>query len=306
MPATKIRILINIAGGLLAAVIIGYFVVSAINKADNSPTKLLSLGEKYLTELKYEEALVQFLKVIEIEPMNERAYLAAAEAYIGLGQTDKAIEVLEKGLLALPDSVEIKAKMEELQPPPPEPELEPEPEPGIEPESETEPEPEPEPELESESESESEPGPVSEEAASVSQQRQGSVTVVGRIINNEDEYNDKWMAYIEQHWSSDSTGTTSVRMLGGLAVRFEPGVEVHISGNTVVIREAVLTYRNASDPDRLSKLIGAPVKLTGQFMLTRQTKEFDGPYDDGDYGSYYLYRPNGDYEFLLESFEELR
>lgn len=47
--------------------------------------ELLNLGEKHLTELNYEQALVQFLKVIEIEPMNERAYIGAADAYIGLG-----------------------------------------------------------------------------------------------------------------------------------------------------------------------------------------------------------------------------
>jgi tetratricopeptide (TPR) repeat protein len=83
-----------------------------------STAELISLGENYLSDLDYERALVQFLKVIEIEPMNERAYLGAAEAYIGLGQTDNAIEILEQGLAALPDSTAIQEKLRELQPTP--------------------------------------------------------------------------------------------------------------------------------------------------------------------------------------------
>jgi tetratricopeptide (TPR) repeat protein len=63
-----------------------------------SAAELLDLGEKYLLELNYEQALVQFLKVIEIEPMNPRGYTGAAEAYIGLGDTESAEAVLRQGL----------------------------------------------------------------------------------------------------------------------------------------------------------------------------------------------------------------
>jgi len=66
--------------------------------------ELLNLGEKYLQELDYEQALVQFLAVIDIKPMNARAYLGAAEAYIALGDTDAAIAVLEQGLEATSDA----------------------------------------------------------------------------------------------------------------------------------------------------------------------------------------------------------
>ncbi|MCL2068301.1 MAG: tetratricopeptide repeat protein [Oscillospiraceae bacterium] len=79
----------------------------------NSPAQLLSLGERFLLELDYEQALVQFLRVIEIEPMNERAYLGAAETYIGMGDIDAAIAILEQGLAALPDSAEIINKLNE-------------------------------------------------------------------------------------------------------------------------------------------------------------------------------------------------
>ena len=60
----------------------------------------LNLGEKYLLELNYEQAIVMFTRVIEIEPKNERAYLGAAEAHIGMGNEDKALELLRLGLEA--------------------------------------------------------------------------------------------------------------------------------------------------------------------------------------------------------------
>ena len=79
-----------------------------------SVTELLDLGEKYLLEMNYEQAVVLFLKVREIEPNNPRGYTGAAEAYVGLGQMDKAIAVLRQGQEQLPDDPEIMEKMSEL------------------------------------------------------------------------------------------------------------------------------------------------------------------------------------------------
>jgi hypothetical protein len=91
-------------------------VVTACAKAAPplSAAELLDLGEKYLLELNYEQALVQFLKVIEVEPMNPRGYTGAAEAYIGLGQPDKAEEILRQGLMSLPDNTQILAMLNDL------------------------------------------------------------------------------------------------------------------------------------------------------------------------------------------------
>ena len=76
---------------------------------------LLDLGEKFLLELDYEQALVQFLKVIEIEPMNPRGYTGAAEAYIGLGDIENVKAILKQGLGALPDNTEIQRKLAGLE-----------------------------------------------------------------------------------------------------------------------------------------------------------------------------------------------
>ena len=77
--------------------------------------ELLDLGEKYLLELNYERALVQFLRVIEIEPMIPRGYTGAADANIGLGRIDDAIAVLEQGLAVIGPDESIQAMLGEIQ-----------------------------------------------------------------------------------------------------------------------------------------------------------------------------------------------
>ena len=74
--------------------------------------ELLDLGEKYLLEQDYEQALVQFTKLIEIEPMNPRGYTGAAEAYVGLGHDDKVVDVLLDGLVKLPNHAEIMSMLQ--------------------------------------------------------------------------------------------------------------------------------------------------------------------------------------------------
>lgn len=75
----------------------------AVTEKPPSVEELLSLGDQYLLDLDYDQALVQFLKVIEAEPMNAKAYLGAAQAYVGLGETDSAVALLRQGLEATGD-----------------------------------------------------------------------------------------------------------------------------------------------------------------------------------------------------------
>ena len=81
-------------------VVIG--IITAVTVSGSSDTKAvlkqLSLGEKYLSELDYEKAVVAYNKVIEIEPRNLQAYLGLAEAYEGLDQTENAIAALETAI----------------------------------------------------------------------------------------------------------------------------------------------------------------------------------------------------------------
>lgn len=57
----------------------------------------LDLGEKYLTELNYEEAIVAFGKAIELEPRNTEAYLKLADVYDVQEDYEMAAQVLAQG-----------------------------------------------------------------------------------------------------------------------------------------------------------------------------------------------------------------
>jgi len=115
---------------IAVAVVISGVIILIVNvlpepHKELSVAELLDLGEKYLLELNYEQALVQFLAVIEIEPRNARAYIGAAEAYIGTGDIDSAIDILRRGLVALPGNTEIQTFLHSMLLPSPEPTPEP-------------------------------------------------------------------------------------------------------------------------------------------------------------------------------------
>jgi hypothetical protein len=88
---------------LALVALIALSVLAACSNAEKPLTaaELLSLGEKFLLDLDYEQAVVHFLRVIEIEPRNPRGYTGAAEAYIGLGEPQRAADILQQGLAAV-------------------------------------------------------------------------------------------------------------------------------------------------------------------------------------------------------------
>ncbi|MDR3310796.1 MAG: tetratricopeptide repeat protein [Oscillospiraceae bacterium] len=79
-----------------------------------TPSELIGLGDKYLLDLDFEQAVVYFELLIELEPKNPRGYTGLAEAYIGLGETEKAVRTLEKGARKADDAGEIEALLEAL------------------------------------------------------------------------------------------------------------------------------------------------------------------------------------------------
>lgn len=89
--------------GVIAAVVVLIALLTGIgiyNTPENRVNRHLELANKYLEEMDYEQAVVEFAKVIGIEPMNVDAYLGKAQAHIGLGDYDMAIETLKEGYLA--------------------------------------------------------------------------------------------------------------------------------------------------------------------------------------------------------------
>ncbi len=94
-PFQKRGIIAGIAAAvILFAVLIG---IGIYNTPANRTSRHLNLGERYLEEQNYEQAVVEFDKVIAIDPMSVEAYLGKAQAYEGMGDLDKAYETLQIG-----------------------------------------------------------------------------------------------------------------------------------------------------------------------------------------------------------------
>lgn len=113
MSTKRNIIIIAVAAVLIIAA--GFFAVNAFMPKQVSISDALSLGERYLSEQKYEQAIIEFDRVLEIEPLNVDAWLGKAEAYVQLGDIAKAIEVLEKAY-AITGDERIKARLDELSP----------------------------------------------------------------------------------------------------------------------------------------------------------------------------------------------
>lgn len=73
----------------------------------------ISLGNKYLTEGNYKEAILSFEAAIIIDPKSIPAYLGIADAYIALGDTESAVATLKKGFDAT-QSEEILARIDNI------------------------------------------------------------------------------------------------------------------------------------------------------------------------------------------------
>lgn len=90
----KIWIVAAVAVIAIALIVVLAIVVPKYAEA-SKVTEQLNLGDKYLSELDYEQAAVAYQTVIEINPKNVDAYLALVEVYVAQKDYDKAIDVLE-------------------------------------------------------------------------------------------------------------------------------------------------------------------------------------------------------------------
>lgn len=89
-------------------------ILSASGDEDDIAHKL-ETARKYLTEMKYEEAKAIYEEIIKTDPKCEEAYIGLADVYIGLGDENKAIEVLEKGIDKVRVNSDLKKKLNELE-----------------------------------------------------------------------------------------------------------------------------------------------------------------------------------------------
>ena len=86
---------------LIAGVIVILAVITlevrAVTLPENRTLRRVNLGNRYLSELKYEEAIAEYDLAIAIDPKNVDAYLGKAEAYVQMDDIDSAIETLAEG-----------------------------------------------------------------------------------------------------------------------------------------------------------------------------------------------------------------
>lgn len=73
------------------------------------------LGIRCLNETRYSEALLAFTGAIQIDARRPEAYLGAAEACLGLGDTDGAREFLEQGLENCGEDDTLRDRLEQLE-----------------------------------------------------------------------------------------------------------------------------------------------------------------------------------------------
>ena len=76
---------------LVAAVLLAVMLLTACASKAATATDKIELGQKYLTELNYTEAVASFTEAIKLDPDNIQAYMGRAEAYLALGEYDKAL-----------------------------------------------------------------------------------------------------------------------------------------------------------------------------------------------------------------------
>lgn len=109
----------------IAVIIMLFFVLTRKTDAERLE-EALSLGEKYLTELDYEQAIASYRAAIEIDPKCVDAYIGLADTYIAMGDYEEAKNVLnqaeeifsgrmDEGEDVAADLERIRKKIEELE-----------------------------------------------------------------------------------------------------------------------------------------------------------------------------------------------
>lgn len=105
----KSKLLIGIIAAIAAlTVVIISIVVTAAGDNKDIYNSHMELAQRYLDEMQYEQAIIELVSALEIEPNNQRtlealkdAYLAYAQSYIEIEQYDDAVRVLQDGLALL-------------------------------------------------------------------------------------------------------------------------------------------------------------------------------------------------------------
>lgn len=93
------------AVSVLAVMLVVFGLLTGCGKSvEKQIAEQLELGNKYLTESDYEQAIVAFNKVIELDPKNVQAYEKIADSYIGLDKKEEAVDILCQGVSTITEA----------------------------------------------------------------------------------------------------------------------------------------------------------------------------------------------------------
>ena len=309
---------------LISCMMMLFSLIGCTKTVEQQIAEQLELGQKYLAEANYEEAVIAFNKVIELDPKNVDAYVYLAESYDQKGSKKEAIEALEAGYL-----VSSEAKVEEplvdlytqivsdqeqsvderiegylrLM------ELRPENSAYYIPlsklymecgdeekaidllETATEKTDDADVELELENIK----NPVPEGASD-------RMRVRGRIIWNLDKYQEEWAQFSQnyQYTGIDSFG-----------VEFSNPIHVYLENENIEISEAklfskpgILSALHDEETDQIDPVVGKEIELMGYFMVDKNYQEITGPEVDERGNSCWHFHPNGPYQFTMDKYYE--
>lgn len=89
------------------AILILLLAFLAINGFGQNPSQMIKAGQRFMDGMKYEAALDQFTRAIEIDPNRPEGYLARAQAYEKMKRYDEAYRDIEKALVLAPNNVNV-------------------------------------------------------------------------------------------------------------------------------------------------------------------------------------------------------
>ena len=122
MTNTKKRIIGYILIGLAAILIIGLVIAMSPGGGADTAAELLTLGQRYLLELEFEQAIVMFTRVIDIDPRNVEALVGRGTAHIlwqenipaARADFERALEIDERNVAAWLGIVDIYIRLGEF------------------------------------------------------------------------------------------------------------------------------------------------------------------------------------------------
>jgi len=98
---------------IIILILVVVLVIFAFNSVFSPIRKQMELGQKYLNDEEWEQAITTFDGVIAIDPKNEDAYINKAIACVELDNIERAVSVLVEGYMAT-SSKEIKELIQEI------------------------------------------------------------------------------------------------------------------------------------------------------------------------------------------------